>query len=214
MKKFCFVFLINLIFIFSNLSVSNAQHVRVADVGVSNFVKNMQGNIQDISLGGNWLMEYLNAALTQDAKKFITDLQSIVLLNPIRNTSIDKPGYYGYISKVINKENRKEKARFLFYSNAQGYLDNISIICWNPEYDGDFAAYCWVLSIISLGMDIDEGKITLYNCLNKVEEHKKKDASYFNETITTYCKTQKRYFDFHFYECNKNHFHLNISARN
>ena len=45
MKKFCFVFLINLILIFSSLSVSNAQHVRVADVGVTNFVKSMQEDI-------------------------------------------------------------------------------------------------------------------------------------------------------------------------
>ena len=214
MKKFCFIFFINLIILFSSLSVSNAQHVRVADVGVSNFVKNMQDNIPVILYGANWLTKYLSDALTQDAKQFFMNWQNMTLLNPIRNTSIDKSGYYGYISKVIDKENRKEKARFLFYSNAQGYLDNISIICWNPEYDSNFAAYCWTLSIISLGMDSDEAKRTSDNFLNKVEEHKKKDASYLNETITTYCKTQKRYFDFHFYECNKNHFHLNISARN
>ena len=195
MKRIVFVVSVCLCWLMVNFSSVDASAVRIADVGVYNFVQEIRSVVHD-----------MNREMINIAPYNINDA--------VRATYLDKnyAGYIGYTSKILEKGTNKQKAVIRFYANGQGYLSRANIMISDFE-DSQAIGMIFGAMMISLGVGQDEYMQFYKRFWNKIQTAKESGNDDIKVRDSIYCKAKKRYFDLYFYKCTKDHPHIDINGR-
>lgn len=195
MKRFAAIISLCLCLLILNLSSADAGAVRIADVGVYNFVQTMRSIVYDMN-------------------KEMVNVAPINISNAVRAAYLDKNynGCVGYTSKILETGSNKQKALINFYVNGQGYISRSNFMLSDIE-DSQGSGMAFGVTLISLGVSQNEYLQFYKRFWNKMQAAiaTNNDDIKFRDSI--YCSAKKRYFDLYFYKCTKGHYHVDITGR-
>ena len=134
MKRLTAIMSMCLCLLMLNFSSADAGAVRIADVGVYNFVQTMRSIVYDMN-------------------KEMVNVAPININDAVRATYLDKNynGYVGYTSKILEKRTNKQKALINFYVNGQGYISRSNVMLSDIE-DSQASGMVFGVTLISLGV--------------------------------------------------------------
>ena len=195
MKRFAAIISLCLCLLILNFSSVDAGAVRIADVGVYNFVQTMRSIVYDMN-------------------KEMVNVAPINISDAVRATYLDKNynGCVGYTSKILEKGTNKQKALVNFYVNGQGYISRSNVMLSDIE-DSQASGMAFGVTLISLGVSQDEYLQFYKRFWNKMQAAIAANNGDIKYRDSIYCSAKKRYFDLYFYKCTKGHHHIDITGR-
>ena len=195
MKRLTAIMSMCLCLLMLNFSSADAGAVRIADVGVYNFVQTMRSIVYDMN-------------------KEMVNVAPININDAVRATYLDKNynGYVGYTSKILEKRTNKQKALINFYVNGQGYISRSNVMLSDIE-DSQASGMVFGVTLISLGVSQNEYLQFYKRFWNKMQAAIATNNDDIKYRDSIYCSAKKRYFDLYYYKCTKGHHHVDITGR-
>ena len=180
-----------------NLSTTSAATTRVVDGDAQTLVEQMQMIVDRIN-------------------EEIPNYMPVKIQDPHRATNLEKNynGYSSWTSELLSAESNAEFGQINLYTDEQGYIPLIDFVFLDLEYS-KLAGMVLGTELVCLGVTDEEEINRFMESLSaKVQNGIDSGVSGVKMDESIYCGATNRYLDFYIYDCDEEHIHFEITARN